>query len=107
VVTHFPTNSAYAGGRDGDLTVKVVNAAFNQAFILAKHSPPALRPWRWLYLVLIGSVGSPGLLGCAAAIRRYGSPRREFDLLRQTWGAVREGWRAGRRCRAGPRDVTL
>ena len=38
VVEHHPTNATYAGGRDGDLQVKIYNGAYNKAFVLAKHS---------------------------------------------------------------------
>ncbi len=97
VVRHYPTNSAYAGGRDGDLDVKVYNAAFNQAFVLALHSPAWLRPVRLAYLLLVGSTSTPGLLGSAAAVRRYGRPLRELGILGRTWRAVWHGWRSGRR----------
>ena len=29
VVDHFPTNTAFIGGRDGDLQVKIYNPAYN------------------------------------------------------------------------------
>ena len=99
VVEHYPTNTAYVAGRDGDLTVKVFNAAHNQAFVLARHSPVGLRSVRLLYLLFVGSVNTPGLLASVLAMRRFGKPLREFGILKNTWRAVMQGWRAGRRAR--------
>ena len=95
VVAHHPTNLAYAGGRDGDLQIKVYHAAYNQAFVLAKHSPGALRVWRALYVVLVGSTGAPGLLASLVAVGRYGHPGRELRILARTWRHAFSGWRAG------------
>jgi hypothetical protein len=99
VVQHHPTNSAYTGGRDGDLRVKVYNAAYNHSFILAKHSALLLRPFRLLYLLLVGSVGSPGVAAYFVAVRRHGHPIREAAILGRTWQHVVAGWRAGTRHR--------
>ena len=105
VVEHHPTNSIYAHGRDGDLGVRVFNGAYNHAFVLAKHSPAPLRPCRLLYLLGVGAVNAPGLLGSLAALRRYGHPRRELAILGRTWASNLAGGRAGlrarRRARAG------
>ena len=95
VVQHYPTNTAYAGGRDGDLQIKIFNACFNHAFVLAKHSPWHLRCWRLLYLLLIGSVGSPGLLSSLLAIRRYGHPLRELKICFTSWQHKIAGWQSG------------
>jgi len=102
VVEHRPTNTAYMPSRDGDLQVKVYNGAFNRAFVLAKHSPAALRPWRLLYVLGVGTVNTPGLLAFCVALRRYGHPRRELRILGRTLGHHIAGWRAGARAR--PRD---
>jgi hypothetical protein len=99
VVQHYPTNTTYAAGRGGDLVVKIENAAHNQAFVLARHSPFWLRFVRLAYLLLVGSTATPGLLGCLAGIRRYGKPLRELGALWRTWRAVLIGWRGGRRAR--------
>jgi GT2 family glycosyltransferase len=102
-VSHFPTNPSFTAGREGDLAVKVFNAAHNQALILAKHSDWRLAPWRLLYLLLVGSVTTPGLLGAARALVRFGRPARELSILAGAWRAHALGWRAGRRCRASCR----
>jgi glycosyltransferase involved in cell wall biosynthesis len=81
IVEHHPTNTAYTGGRDGDLTVKIDNAVYNQAFILAKVSPAWLGPLRLLYLLLVGSTDRPGVIGFLSALRRYGRPLRELAIL--------------------------
>ncbi len=97
VVEHHPTNTAYAGGRDGDLTVKVFNAAYNLAFVLSRHSPFGLRAVRLAYLLLVGSVGTPGVLGCLVSMWRFGRPGRELGILWNTWKSIVQGWRAGRK----------
>lgn len=97
VVNHYPTtNTAYVAGRDGDLTVKVYNAAYNYAFVLAKHSVWPLRPVRLMFLLLVGSIQVPGLIGSIRAWRRYGGLRREIGILWRTWSNVIHGWIAGR-----------
>jgi GT2 family glycosyltransferase len=105
VVEHHPTNTAYAGGRDGDLEVKIFNAAHNRALVLAKHTPGWLRPVRLAYLLLLGGVNTPGMLGCLAAIRRFGRPARELGILWRTWRAVLDGWRTGARLRRARRTA--
>ncbi len=82
-------------GPEGELRLKVYNAAYTMAFILAKHSPKGLRMLRLIYLLLVGSVSCPGILGSFAGYWRYGSVRREAAVLLRTWGAVISGWRAG------------
>jgi GT2 family glycosyltransferase len=99
VVAHHPTNPAYAPGREGDLTVRVYNAAYNHAFVLARHSSLWLRPVRLAFLLLVGSTGTPGLLGCLAGIRRYGQPCRELRILLRTLRSSLAGWLAGARAR--------
>lgn len=98
-IDHYPTVSAYAGGRDGDLAVKVFNAAYNHAFILAKHSRGTIRMVRLAYLLGVGSVAAPGMLGWVAATARYGHPLKEFGILAQTIGSHLQGWRDGTRVR--------
>lgn len=102
-VDHVPSNPTFIAGREGDLTLKVFNAAYNHALVLAKHSDWRLAPWRLLYLLLVGSIATPGLLGAASAVRRFGRPAREAAILVGTWRAHLAGWRAGRRCRASCR----
>jgi GT2 family glycosyltransferase len=99
VIQHYPTNSAFVSGRDGDLKVKVYNPAYNGAFIMAKFSPTYLCPIRFLYQMTVGSVNAPGLLSCLVAARRYGRLRREIAILRRTFAAVCAGWRDGLRAR--------
>jgi glycosyltransferase involved in cell wall biosynthesis len=103
VVEHRPSNPAYAGGREGDPETKIYNAAFNRAFVLAKHSRWYLRIPRLMYLLAVGSVSTPGLLGFAVSVRRYGKPLREAGIVKRTIGAHLSGWVAGRRTvGAGP-----
>jgi GT2 family glycosyltransferase len=99
VVEHHPTNRAYVPGREGDLATKVYNAAYNQALVLAKHSPRSLRPPRLLYLLCVGSVSLPGLAAFPLAVRRFGRPLRELRVLARTWQATLAGWSAGARAR--------
>jgi len=99
VVAHYPTNTIYADGREGDLSIKVYNAAYNHGFVLAKHSPWFLRPLRFLYLWGLGSISKPGLLAFPFAVKCYGSPLRELNILRQTWRSHLAGWKAGARAR--------
>lgn len=98
-IDHYPSASAYAGGRDGDLTIKVFNSAYNHAFILAKHSRGAIRMVRLAYLIGVGSVGAPGKLGWVAATVRYGHPLKELGILARTIVSHLQGWRAGTRVR--------
>ncbi len=106
VVEHHPTNTTYEGGRQGDLTVKIYNGAYNQAFVLAKHSRGLQAAVRLLYLMLIGSVSSPGLAASVLSCRRYGGPGRELEILGNTWRHRLQGWRAGARARTQPRRVS-
>lgn len=99
VVDHYPTNPAYAGGRAGDLQVKIYNAAYNRALILSKHSPWHLRWARRLYLQCVGSVAVPGLAALPVATLRYGRPLRELRILWRTMQHHRRGWSAGRSLR--------
>jgi GT2 family glycosyltransferase len=95
IVRHYPTNTAYTGGRDGDLAIKIYNSAYNQAFVFAKHSRPSLLPWRLGFLMAVGSVGSPGFLGSLVAARRYGDPWHELSVLLKTWQHRLLGWSDG------------
>ena len=99
VVDHFPTNTVFSGGRDGDLQVKVYNPGYNNAYIFARHTRGLLRAVRLSYLLLIGSVSTPGLVAAIHAWRRYGHIRREVRILFRTWSCVFSGWRAGSRHR--------
>jgi hypothetical protein len=95
IVLHYPSNTAYSAGRDGDLSVKVYNGAYNLAFIHAKHTPWPLMPIRLSWQLMIGRVNMPGLMAAAVAIWRFGRPFREVRILARTWLAVAAGWRDG------------
>lgn len=99
VVDHDPTNAIYDGQREGDLQVKIFNAAFNQAFILAKHSERVLRFARLIYLLLIGAKWSPGLLLWFLTVKYYGNPLRELRILCGCWSSRVAGWQAGMKAR--------
>jgi GT2 family glycosyltransferase len=101
VVSHYPTNCVYDGTREGDLDRKVFHSAFNHAFILARYSVWWLRPARLGYLILVGSVISPGLLAFFFAVLRYGNPVREARVLVTTARYHLAGWAAGAQARAG------
>ncbi|MGL4419623.1 MAG: glycosyltransferase family 2 protein [Gemmataceae bacterium] len=96
VVDHHPTNETYAEGRDGDLELKIFAGLYNTAFVLSKHTAPGLRLIRLLYLLLVGNVSTPGLVGSLVAWRRYGHFRRECRILRRAWKETLSGWQAGR-----------
>ena len=99
VVEHHPTNTAYVGGRHGDLTVKCVNPSFNHAFVLSRRGGARLRWTRLPYLLFVGTVGAPGFLSSLLAAKRFGSPRRELRLLISCWRAKLQGWRLGAKAR--------
>lgn len=105
VVDHHPTNTAYVGSRDGDLGVTVDNASYNSAFILSKHSPAALRPWRLIYLLGVGTTVVPGLLALPRSVRRFGRPGRELGIMLRAWRHGLAGWRAGARARREARAI--
>src|SRR5207237_5434658 len=98
VVKHYPTNTAYAGGREGDLQVKIFNSAYNHSLLLAKHSRWYQRPAHWLFQLLVGNVVTPGLLASAVAMYRYGNPKRDLSILGRTVRARLAGAREGARC---------
>lgn len=95
VIEHRPNNMSYAPDRGGDLKVKVDNAAYNAGFVLAKHTPTALRPWRLAYLLAVGTTITPGLAAYPIAVRRYGRPGRELTILGRAMRNHLAGWRAG------------
>ena len=104
VVEHFPTtNDNYVSGRDGDLSSKVYGGAYNESYLLSKHSPSHLRAIRLTYGLAVGSLAAPGLLATPFAIARFGAPRRELRLLMRTWQSRLEGWRDGARQRKAAR----
>jgi len=94
-VDHHPTNIAFDGKRDSHLDVRAYNPAYNQAYVLAKHSRGYLRPVRLSYLLAVGSVGTPGLVGFAVAVARFRKPRREASIFARCLVAKVQGWRAG------------
>jgi GT2 family glycosyltransferase len=96
-IDHYPTNTVFIGNREGDLEAKIFNSAYNQSLILAKYSPACLRPIRLTYMLLVGNVGMPGLLGSIVATLRYGNPGRELKILLKTCKSRLAGWKDGRR----------
>ena len=108
VVEHWAAyrTSVYTPGREGDLVLKVANAAHNHAYVLSKHSGFPLRWLRLLYLFGVGTTTAPGPLLLPLTIRRFGRPRRELAAVLMTWRAHKAGWRSGRperRSRSAPR----
>lgn len=96
-IDHHPTNSVFQQDRSGDLGLKVLNVAYNHAFVLAKHSTQPCRAVRLLYLLCAGSATVPGLIGFFVAVHRSGKVRLEFDLMRRTISSYLAGWNAGSR----------
>ena len=95
VLEHRPNNTAYDGKREGDLAIKVDNAAYNAGFVLGKHTPARLRPWRLLYLLAVGSTATPGLVAYPMAVRRYRRPFRELTVLGRAMRNHLAGWARG------------
>jgi len=97
-VLHYPAsqNKVYDGTRDGDLTQKFFNAAYNHAYILSKYTRGALRYIRIIYLFVLGSVPFPGPVKYPLSALRYGRPAREFRIMLGTLAANLEGWQDGR-----------
>lgn len=95
VVDHYPTNTAFSGGRNGDLEVKIFNASYNHALVLAKHSPVHLYVPQIMYLLLVGSVGSPGLFASLFAIKRYGNFQNELQIFFKSLQYKIAGWQRG------------
>jgi GT2 family glycosyltransferase len=96
-IDHHPTNSVFQQDRNGDLELKVLNVAYNHAFVLAKHSTQPCRVVRLLYLLFAGSATVPGLIGFFVAVHRSRKVRLEFDLVRRTICSYLAGWTAGSR----------
>lgn len=100
VVEHHPTNATYAGGRDGDLQVKIYNGAYNKAFVLAKHTRGVMPYFMTIAnLTVKGTVATPGLIAFFVAVARYGNWIREMRILFGSVSASIGGWRAGRTLR--------
>jgi GT2 family glycosyltransferase len=99
VIEHRPNNTAYDGKREGNLAIKVDNAAYNSAFVLAKHTPAPLRPCRLLYLLAVGSSATPGLAAYPFAVRRYRRPLHELTVLGRAMRHHLAGWRDGAKAR--------
>lgn len=106
-IDHHPTNTVFQQDRKGDLELKVLNAAYNRAFVLAKHSIQPCRAVRLLYLLCAGSAAEPGLVGFFVAVYRSRKVRLEFDVLRHTIRSYLAGWAAGNRCRQQSRSVEM
>lgn len=96
-VLHYPAsqNKVYDGTREGNLTQKYYNSAYNHAYILSKYTSGVLRAVRLLYLVTISSVPFPGPFKYPAAVWRYGNPAREFRIMIATLKAHLKGWKDG------------
>jgi hypothetical protein len=100
VVRHYPTNTAYVSGRGGDLDVKIFNAAYNQSYVLSRHTRRAVQRWlRGAYQLGVGNVNAPGVLASLVAMRRYGSPWRELGILSRTWRTRGQAYRDAARAR--------
>ncbi len=98
-VSHYPTNPIFRQTREGDLALMVFHPAYNHALVLAKHCRGMQRGVCLLYLLAIGSVASPGVVGFVAAFLRYGNIRRELRIFRETIRWRLTGWSAGSRLR--------
>ena len=48
-----------------------------------------------MFLLLVGSVNSPGLLFSLLAIKRYGNLLREYNILRTSLKYKMAGWQEG------------
>jgi len=96
-VDHHPTNIAFDGGRNSHLELRNYNPAYNEAYVLSKHTRGFLRPVRLGYLLGIGNVATPGLVGFAVAVGRFREPRREATIFARCVVAKLQGWIAGRR----------
>jgi len=101
VVRHYPTNTAFEGGRHGDLNIKVFNPSYNHAFIMSKHMPWWRRPFVVADRLALGSMGSPGLVASLLAAKKYGKPFREARIFAKVVASSIAGWRDGARTRAG------
>jgi GT2 family glycosyltransferase len=99
VVSHYPTNTAFQGGRHGDLEVKVFNPAYNHAFVMSKHVHWSRRLPFLIDRLAVGNVGSPGVAAAVVASMRYGDPRCEARILLRTIAINLQGWRDGARKR--------
>jgi GT2 family glycosyltransferase len=99
-VKHYPTGNIFDGRRSGNLELKVLNLAYNHALILALHSPAHLYLPRILYLLLVGSRQTPGLVGFCFSVSRYGEIKRELRIMARTMAAHVKGWYAGTRARS-------
>ncbi len=98
-VKHYPTTDIFDGRHSGNIEVKVINLAYNHALILALYSAPHLYIPRLLYLLLVGSRNTPGLVGFCFAVSRHGNIQRELRIMAQTMAAHVKGWLAGTRSR--------
>jgi len=107
VIDHYPTNPIFARDRSGDLHLKVLHPAYNHALILAKHSRWPLRTLRLLYLLLVGSLTSPGVVGFCIAVCRFRSFAREFSILCQTLHCHLAGWVKGSSLRETNKSISL
>jgi glycosyltransferase involved in cell wall biosynthesis len=97
-VLHYPVsrNKVYDGTREGNLTQKFFNSAYNHAFILSKYTKGALRVVRLFYLLTISSVPFPGPIKYPLTVWRYGHPAREFRIMVGTLKAHLKGWQDGK-----------
>jgi GT2 family glycosyltransferase len=97
VIEHHPTSQTFVAGREGDLTVKIFNSAYNHAFVMSKHLSGWRRAACLAYMLGVGSVNTPGLAGFFAGVLRHGNPGRELTILRRTLQSRFAGWQAGTR----------
>jgi GT2 family glycosyltransferase len=94
-VEHHPTNPAYNRSRDSHLDLRNYNPAYNEAYVLSKHSRGYQRPIRLSYLLGIGTLSTPGLVAFAVATARFRKPVRETTIFLRCLMAKVQGWQAG------------
>jgi glycosyltransferase involved in cell wall biosynthesis len=91
-VKHFP--GAEQSGRCSTAE-SVWNCAYNRAFVLSKHTVPALRIWRLLYLVLLGTRQVPGLLMWPLSACLPENLAAQWTIIRGIFFSHLAGWQDG------------
>ncbi|WP_442506628.1 glycosyltransferase [Novipirellula sp. SH528] len=95
IIQHYPTNTAYAGGRTGNLDIKIFNPCYNRAFVLGKHSGLLAAPVQFIYLLGVGTTSSPGLCAFLVTVGRGGRVMQECRILLRCWKETSCGWISG------------
>jgi GT2 family glycosyltransferase len=92
VMKHYPVRQAdCVRGYD-------INRAYNEAFVLSKHSQLLLRPVRLLYILMVGTSEIPGILYWPIMRWRHG-PTVFSKEVQTAFCSRLEGWRNGARMR--------